>query len=134
MCHTINLIAHTAKIVVRILSRSTERKLEDILGENRFAFIRGKGTRDANGMLRIISEQTLDMDQELCACFIDWKNVFEHVKWTKLMQILKGNGIDWQDRRLIRKLYMDESVNVRVGQVEMRSVKIGRGATEFCCL
>jgi hypothetical protein len=54
MCHTINLITQTAKIVMRILRRSTKRKLEDILGENQFGFIRGKGTRDANGMLRII--------------------------------------------------------------------------------
>jgi hypothetical protein len=134
MCHTINLITHTAKIVLRILRRSIERKIGDVLGENQLGFRRGKGIRDEVGMLRIISERTLNMDQELCACFLDWKKTFEHVRWTKLMQILKGTGIDWHERRLISKLYIDESVKVQVGQVETRNVKIGRGVREVCCL
>jgi hypothetical protein len=29
---------------------------------------------------------------------------FDCVNWTKLMQILKENGIDWYERRLISKL------------------------------
>jgi hypothetical protein len=60
--HTISLIAHTAKRVARILRRRIERKTEDALGEDQFGFRRGKGTRDAIGMLRIISERTLDID------------------------------------------------------------------------
>jgi len=31
------------------------------------------------GMLGIISEQTLDIDEKLCMCFIDWQKAFEHV-------------------------------------------------------
>jgi hypothetical protein len=68
---TIIIIAHAAKIVARILKIRIERKTEDALGEDQFGFIRGKGTRDAIGMLRIISERTLVIDEELCACFID---------------------------------------------------------------
>ena len=58
-----SLIAHTAKIVVRIFRRRIERKIEDVLGGDQFGFRRGKGTRDAIEMLRIISERTLDMDE-----------------------------------------------------------------------
>ena len=57
------------------------------------------------GILRIIPEQTLEIDAELCVCFIDWQKAFDQVKWTKLMQILKGTGIDWGERRLISNLY-----------------------------
>jgi hypothetical protein len=53
---TVSHIAHTAKIVAKILKRRIERKIEDVLGEDQFGFRRGKGTRDANRMLRIISE------------------------------------------------------------------------------
>jgi hypothetical protein len=42
------------------------------------------------------------------------------------MQILKENGIDWRERRLISKLYMEQCVKVRLDQGETRSVKIGR--------
>jgi hypothetical protein len=62
---TISFIAHTTKRVARILRRRIERKSEDVLGEDQFGFRRGKGTRDAVGMLRIISEQTLVIDDEL---------------------------------------------------------------------
>jgi hypothetical protein len=41
------------------------------------------------GMLRIISEQTLNVDEETCACFIGWQKAFDHVSWSKLMQILE---------------------------------------------
>ena len=110
----ISLIARTAKIVEKILRRRIEKKIEDVLGEDQFGFRRVKGTRDANGMLRIISERTLEIDAELCVCFIDWQKAFDRVNWTKLMQILKETGIDWRERRFISNLYMAQSVKVRL--------------------
>jgi hypothetical protein len=50
------------------------------------------------------------------------------------MQILKGIGIDWRERRLISKLYMEQRVKVRLDQGETRSVNIGRGVRQGCCL
>jgi len=66
---TISLIAHTAKI----LRRRIEKKIQDVLGEDQFGFRRGEGTRNAIGMLRIISERTLEIDEDLFVCFTDWK-------------------------------------------------------------
>jgi len=111
-----------------------EKKIEDVLGEEQFGFRRGKGARDAIGMMRIIAERTLEIDEELCVCFIDWQKVFDRVNWTKLMQILNRIGIDWRERRLISKLYMEQKVKVRLGRGETRSVKIGRGVRQGCCL
>ena len=69
---TINLVAHTSKIIAKILRRRIERKIEAVLGEDQFGFRRGKGTKDAIGMMRKMSERTLERDEELCVCFIDW--------------------------------------------------------------
>jgi len=65
-------------------------------------------------MIRIIAEQTLEIDEELCVCFIDRQKAFDHVNWTKLMQILKRIGINWRERRLISKEYMEQKVKVRL--------------------
>ena len=65
---SISLIARTVRIVAKILRRRIERKIEDVLREDQFGFRRGKGTRDAFGMLRIISERTLETDGELYMC------------------------------------------------------------------
>jgi hypothetical protein len=67
-------------------------------------------------MLRIISERTVDIDEELCACFIDWQKTFDRVNWIKLMQILKGTLIDW------RELYREQSVKLLLDQRETRSL------------
>jgi hypothetical protein len=40
--HTISLIAPTATIVAKILRRRTEKKTEDVLGEDQFGFRRRK--------------------------------------------------------------------------------------------
>jgi hypothetical protein len=61
---TISLIAHTAKIVAKILRRRIEEKTEDVLGEDQFRFRKGKGIRDTIGMLKIITERTLEIDEE----------------------------------------------------------------------
>jgi hypothetical protein len=50
------------------------------------------------------------------------------------MQILKRTGIDWRERRLISKLYMDRRVKVRLDRGETRSVQNGRGVRQGCCL
>ena len=131
---TISLIAHTAKILAKILRRRIERKIVDVPSEDQCGFRREKGTRDAIGMLRIISERNLEIEAKLCVCFIDWQKAFDRVNWTKLMQILKVAGIDWHERRLISNLYMAQGVKVRLNRGEKRSVKIGRGVRQGCCL
>jgi hypothetical protein len=53
-------ITHRARIVARIPRRRIERKREDVLGEHPFGCCRGKGTREAIWMLRIMSEELRD--------------------------------------------------------------------------
>jgi hypothetical protein len=51
-------------------------KIEDVLEESLFGLRREKGVGDAIGILRLISERTLGVDEEWCACFIHWQKVF----------------------------------------------------------
>ena len=135
---TISLTAHTGNIIAKVLRRRIERKIEVLLGEDQFGFRRGNGTRFAVGMMRIIAERTSEIDEELCVCFIDWQKAFDRANWTKLMQILKRTGIDWRERRLISKLYMDQRVKVRLDRGETRVCRLeeelDKGAVchQFC--
>jgi hypothetical protein len=63
-------------------------------------------------VLRIKSERTLDLDGELCACWIDWQPAFDRVNWTNLMLILEGTGTEWRKGRLISKLLMIQSAKL----------------------
>jgi len=50
------------------------------------------------------------------------------------MHILKVNGTDWRERRLISKMYKAQSVKIRLNRGETRSVKTERGVRQGCCL
>ena len=50
----ISLISHTGKIVARILRKRLESKIEDVIELGQFGFRKGKGTRDAIGLMRIM--------------------------------------------------------------------------------
>jgi hypothetical protein len=82
-----------------MLGLSFERKTENVFGENQSGIRKEKRVSDTIGMLRIISKRTLDISS---ACFIDWQR---HLKTLKL------TGIDWRERRVIRKLYMNQCVD-----------------------
>jgi hypothetical protein len=76
----------------------------------------------------------LDINEELCVCFIDWQKVFECVNWTKLMKILKVTGTSWCKGSLISQLYWDQSVKLKLDQAETRTVKSGIAFTQECHL
>jgi hypothetical protein len=54
--HTISLTAHAVKVVVSVIRRRSEKEIEDVFVEDHFGFRKGKGTRDATEMLKIILE------------------------------------------------------------------------------
>jgi hypothetical protein len=102
--------------------------------KDQFGFRRGKVTSNAIGMLRIILERTLEIDEELSVCFVGWQKTFDRVNWTSSMQTVKETGIDWRKIILISNLYMVQGAKVRLNRGETRSVKIGRGVRQGCCL
>jgi hypothetical protein len=50
------------------------------------------------------------------------------------MQIMKETGICWPERMLISRLYMDQSVKIRVDHGKTRNVKTGKGVRQEYCL
>jgi len=89
---TTSLIAHTAKIVAKIFRRRIEKKIEDVLGEDQFGFRRGKGTRDAIGMLRIIIRMKLG-DRWGTKCLLH--RLAEGVWLSQLDQINADSKVHW---------------------------------------
>ena len=78
----------------------------------------------------MITEGTLGMDEKVCPCFVECRQVFDGVNWIKLTLILKNTGIYWSERKLLSKLFPDQSAKARLVQGGTRSVSIGRGVKE----
>jgi len=49
--------------------------------------------------MRIISERVLDVKEEMCLWFIDWQKAFNHVNWTKLLEMLRNIGVNWREHQ-----------------------------------
>ena len=106
---TISLISHTANIILRILNRRLRSKME----EEQFGFRKGKGTRDAIGLIQTIGGRYIEKDKDVYAVFADLEKAFDRVNWKKLARILKKIGVDWKERRLLSNLYMKQRIKVR---------------------
>ena len=131
---TISLIAHASKIILKILTKRIEAKAAGVIGKTQFGFRKGCGTRDAIGVMRMLVERSLEYDNEVFVCFVDFEKAFDRVNWIKMMEILKKIGVDWRDRRLIVNLYVNQTAVVRVHEEYTEACEIGRGVRQGCCL
>lgn len=129
---TISLIPHASKILLKVLQRRLEGKLQ--VGKSQFGFRKGIGTRDAIGCMRMMIERNLEFGNAVFVCFVDFEKAFDRVNWVKMLSILKKAGVDWRDRRLITDLYMRQEVCVKINEENTQWVKIGRGVRQGCLL
>ena len=82
----------------------------------------------------MLCERSLEHDNKLFICFVDFEKAFDRVKWTKLWHKQKKIGIDWRDRRLISNLYLQQEAIIRVGNGYSKPAYIGRGLRQGCSL
>ena len=73
---TISLISHASKIVLKILNKRIEARAKSFIGKNQFGFRTGYGTRDAIGVMRTLCERSLEHDNDVYICFVDFEKAF----------------------------------------------------------
>src|SRR6218665_669811 len=58
---TISLLTHASKNMLRVLTKrlQSRAKRDNCIGEDQYGFRKGKGTRDAIGALRVLTERSL---------------------------------------------------------------------------
>ena len=58
----------------------------------------------------MLCERSIEHDNDVHICFVDFEKAFDRVNWVKMMSALKSLGIDWRDRGLIRDLYANKKL------------------------
>ena len=92
---TISLILHTARIILKILIWHLRSKVE----EEQFGFRKGKGTRDAIGLIRTIRERYIE-SIKMCMQYLltskkdltEWIGRNSWGSWRKLVWIGRRRG------------------------------------------
>ena len=103
--HTIALISHASKVMLKILQARLQQYMNRELPDVPAGFIKGRGTRDQITNIRWIIGEAREFQKNIYFCFIDYAKAFDCVDHNKLWKILKEMGIPDHLICLLRNLY-----------------------------
>ena len=90
--HTIALIPHASKVMLKILQARLQQYVNRELPDVQAGFRKGRGTRDQIANIRWIIEKAREFQKNIYLCFIDYAKAFDCVDHNKLWKTLKENG------------------------------------------
>ena len=74
---TTSLMSHVTKILLRIIMIRVRNKIKPEIAEEQCGFLEGKGTSNSILKLQTLIESSLEVNKEVCLCFIDHTNSFD---------------------------------------------------------
>ena len=113
--HTIALISHASKVMLKILQARLQQYMNSELPDVQAGFRKGRGTRDQFANFRWIVEKARKFQKNIYFCFINYAKAFDCVDHKKLWKILKEMGIPDHLTCLLRNLYTGQEARVRTG-------------------
>ena len=129
--HTIVLISHTSKVMLKILQGRLQQYVNHELPV--VGFRKGRGTRDKIANICWIIEKAKEFQKNISFCFIDYAKIFDCVDHNKLWKILKEMGIPDHLTCLMRNLYEGQEA-VRTEHGTINWFQIGKGVCQGCLL
>ena len=114
--HTIALISHTSKVMLKILQARLQQYMNHEFPDDQAGFRKGIGTRDQISNIRWIITKAREFQTNIYFCFINYAKAFDCVDHNKLWKILKDMGIPDHLTCLLRNLYAGQEATVRTGQ------------------
>ena len=103
--HTIVLISHASKVMLKTLQAGIWQYVNRKLPDGQAGFRKGRGTRDQIANIYWIIETARTFQKNIYFCFIDYAKAFDCVDLNKLWKIFKVMGIPNHLICLLRNLY-----------------------------
>ena len=130
--HTIALISHASKEMLKILPAGLQQYVNHELPDVQAGFRKGRGTRDQIANICWIIEKAREFQKNLYFCFIDYAKAFDCVDHNKLWKILKDIGIPDYLTYLLRNLHAGQEAAVRTGHGTTDCFQIRKGVHQGC--
>ena len=111
--HTIALISHSSKVLVKIPQARLQQYVNRELPDVQAGFRKGRRTRDQIANIRWIMEKAREFQKNIYFCFIDYAKAFDCVDHNKLWKILEEMGIPDHLTCLLRNPYAGQEETVR---------------------
>ena len=114
--HTIALISHASKVMLKILQDRLQQYVNHELPDVQGGFRKGRGTRDQIAKIHWIIKNAREFSKTIYFGFIDYGIAFDCVDHNTLWKILKEMGIPDHLTCLLRNLY--------AGQEKQRNINL----------
>ena len=85
-------------------------------------------------VLRMLCERSIEHQQDVFLCFIDYQKAFDKVRHSQLLTILKQIGIDGKDFRIIHNLYYEQKATIKLTEGLTEWTDIKRGVRQGCVM
>ena len=125
--HTIALILHVSKVILKMLQARLQQYVNRELLDVQTGFRKGRGISDQIANIRWIIEKAREFQKNTYFCFIDYAKAYHCVDLNKLWKILKEMGIPDHLTCLLRNLYAGQEATVRTRHGTMDWFKTGKG-------
>ena len=129
--HTIALISHTSKVMLKILQARLQQFVNCELSDVQASFRKGRRTRDQTANIRWIIEKAREFQKNIYFCFTDYTKAFDCVDHNKLWKIQETGIPDHLGVPLEK--YVCRST-VRTGHTTTDWFQIGKGVHKGCIL
>ena len=90
--HTIALISHTSKVMLKILQARLQQYVNHELPDVQADFRKGRGTRDQIANIRWVMEKTREFQKSIYFCFIDYAKAFDWLDHNKFVENSERDG------------------------------------------
>ena len=102
--HTIVLISHASKVMLKILQARLQQYVNCELPDVQTGFRKDRGIREQIANIRWVIEKAREFQKNIYFCFIYYAKAFDCVDHNKLWKILKEMGIPDHLTGLLRNL------------------------------
>ena len=90
--HTIALISHASKVMLKILQARLQQYVNRELPDVQAGFRKGRGIRDQIANIRWIIKKAREFQKNIYFCFIDYAKAFGCVDHNKLWKIIQDGN------------------------------------------
>ena len=130
--HTIGLISHASRVMLKILQARLQQSVNSEITDVQAGFRKIRGTRDQIANIRWIIEKAREFQKNIYFCLIDYTKAFDCVDQNILWKILKEMGIPdhltclleiyMQVRKQQLELDMEQQTGSKLGKEYIKAV------------
>ena len=131
----IGLLPHSYKLMSIVLLDRISKECSSFLSDWQAGFRRHRGCRDNILLLRVLIDQVIKLNKNICITFIDYSAAFDSISHKFLDKILAAAGASRKTRAIFRAIYQAAEGTARVRglnglTIYSKAFKVRRGVIQ----